>query len=637
MIKQHPAFTRWPWLALTFFALLLLIGVELLVRYEQQRLQAAQLQQHLTIADKLRAQLETQLNIPLYLTVGLASYITAKSGHILESELDILLPGLVRQAQHVRNIGIAPGNRISYIFPLAGNEQALHLYYPDLPDQWPGIADLIAKREARLLGPIQLRQGGMAFVYRYPLFMDDGSYWGIVSTVIDIDPIWQLLTSQAQRANVSVALRSRLAADRFSYSFFGDDKLFTADNLLLNVAIRGADWQMAIAGNHEITARLWGVRTLLYLSCLFVLLLLNRLFYTVNRLQLSSSALSDSEQTLRSIHDNVLDGIITADNQGIIVTANLSCYRIFGYPTGSLPGKHLQQLLSPDSAAEHFTAAKVTALTEQECQGQRANGSYFDVLISHSVLPVHHQYRHLLVLRDITERKRVEKLQSDFVATVSHELRTPLTAIKGTLALAVGGALGALNDKQTKMLHLAQQSCQQLHQLVNDLLDFEKLSGGNMPFTVVALDLVPILEECVAQLTSNQSRTVQLLSDSSPLPQVWADEARLRQVCLNLLSNALKFSTSDTPVQIVLAQQPHCIMVSVIDQGKGVPTTFEPLLFRRFAQASNVAVREQGGTGLGLAICKEIIETLRGQIGYQRLATGSCFYFTLPLQPPADC
>lgn len=630
MTKQYSAFTLRQWLAIMFAAILMWIGAESLVRYEQQRLQAEQLQQQLVIADTLRAQIETELNLPLYLTVGLASYLTAKAGQVQDDELNILLSGLVRQAKHIRNIGIAPDNRISYIFPLAGNEQALNLYYPNLTEQWPDIADIIANRRAKLVGPIALRQGGSAFVYRYPLFLADTNYWGIISTVIDIEPIWQLLAQNAAQLGVSVALRNRLDDDRFAPSFFGDNALFTSNNLLLNVAVRGADWQMALSAPSYPISRLWLMRAILYVISLIMLLLLCRLFHTVQKLKLSSVALRDNEQTLRSIHDNVLDGILTVDNADLIQTVNQSCSRIFGYNQHELAGQPWQIILAPDENNAALASVSMLQQSEIECKAQRANGEVFDLLLSHTLLPLYNTPRHLLVLRDITERKRIERLQSDFVATVSHELRTPLTAINGTLALAVGGALGELTDKQLMMLQLAQQSCKQLHQLVNDLLDFEKLHSGNMAFSVRPIQVEPLIAQWIAQLTASQNRQITLQAGHTA-HKVLADEIRLRQVFLNLLSNALKFSAADTVVDIVLEPLTTHLKISVCDKGKGVPIAFEPLLFNRFAQANSAAVREQGGTGLGLAICREIITQLNGEIAYQRLAQGSCFYFTLPL------
>lgn len=634
MTKYRAAFTLWQWLAFSCTTLMILVGVELLVRNEQQRLNAEQLQQQLTLADKLRAQLETELNIPLYLTVGLASYITAKSGNLADAELDSLLPGLVMQAKHVRNIGIAPDNRLSYIFPLAGNEGALNLYYPDLPEQWPVIATIIENRTAQLTGPIQLRQGGIAFAYRYPLYMADGHYWGIISTVIDIEPIWQQLADNAARLGVNIALRNQLPDGGVSQSFFGENQLFSTDNLQINVGVRGANWQMALSAPQSHSSRLTLLRAFLYVCGFVIMLLLYRLFHTLQRLQFSHHALADKEQTLRVIHDNVQDAVITVDAQGVIQTANPACYRIFERPPESVINTHWHHLLCPSAINHGISERNTFPQTEVEGRGRRANGDLFDLLISHTLLPLERKQHVLIVLRDITERKRVERLQNDFVATVSHELRTPLTAINGTLGLALGGALGALNDKQLKMLTLAQQSCKQLHQLVNDLLDFEKLHNGKMAFNVVPLALMPLLEQCIAELNTQQNRKITIESVIQVSCWVMADETRLRQVCINLLANALKFSAPDTEIRIVITQEENHLRVGVIDQGKGIPPAFEPLLFARFAQANSVAVREQGGTGLGLAICKEIISQLQGHIGYQRLTPGSCFYFTLPLAQP---
>lgn len=290
-------------LLLFLLGLLLVIGVETILHNEQQRLRNATLQQQLTAGDQLRVRLEKELNIPLYLTASLASYLSAKHGQLEANELKMLLAGLVRQSPHIRNIGIAPANRISYIYPEQGNEQgneqALNLYYPDLPAQWPAIEAMIAKREARLSGPIELVQGGRAFIYRYPIFLEDDSYWGIVSTVVNIEQIWQLLTSTAAELDLDIALREVSTSGESAVSFFGDNQIFSERYLTLNMAIRGAEWQMAIREASIPGSRLLLLRLSLYSTVLLFLYLLSRLLATVYRLQQSRSALTESEQRLR--------------------------------------------------------------------------------------------------------------------------------------------------------------------------------------------------------------------------------------------------------------------------------------------------------------------------------------------------
>ncbi|MAD77533.1 MAG: PAS domain S-box protein [Rheinheimera sp.] len=632
MVGFFSALRYWHWLLLAVLAGVALLATEILVKHEQQLTRSQQLRHEVASAGQLKAMLESELNIPLYLTVGLASYIKASGGEIDQDELDILLPGLVHQAKHIRNIGVAPGNRLQYIYPLVGNERAINLYYPDLPDQWPAVEEIIRSKQARLVGPVRLVQGGQAFIYRLPIFIPDDTYWGILRTVINIETIWSLLADNAAAQNVTIALRAKVPGkDDYGNTFFGEPDLFYDDSLLLNLAIRGADWQMAIRASGPVLNRSALLRMSLFAATLCLLMLLAWLFYSRQQLRHTATELSHSESYLRAVMDNVRDAIVVTSDDGIIEDANLSCFQLYGYPRGSLKGLHWSMLLAtPQNIDEIYSA---TSVPEQEFEGQglRHDSSQFELSLSRSRLVQGKQQHQLLLIRDITERKRIEKLKNDFVATVSHELRTPLTAINGALSLATGGALGDLNPSAQKMLSMAHSSCGQLNQLINDLLDTERLASGKMRFTLSQVALVPLLEQNITQITAMQHKQRLLISqDSEKAYLVIADKGRLSQVCLNLLSNAVKFSPDDSVVEIKLTEHDKMIRVSVIDQGKGISAEFLPHLFQRFAQAENHASRRHAGTGLGLSISKAIIEQMDGKIGYQRVAQGSCFYFELP-------
>lgn len=624
-----PLMNTWQRSLLLLLALTMIVGVELLLNNEKARLTALSQQQQLAAANQVRTRLEKELNIPLYLTASLASYLQAKDGQLQPQELDLLLTGLVKQSSYIRNIGIAPDNRIKHIHPLAGNQEALNLYYPDLPLQWPEIARVIETRTALLSGPLDLVQGGRGLVYRYPVYLENNSYWGIISTVIDLAPIWQLLTTSAKELGIEVALRSLNKTDAVTPAFYGEQQLFNPQSLQLDVSIRGAEWQMAVKELAVNGKRLNLLRFGLYATVFCILYLLSHLFATVYRFKMSRDALAESEQRLRSIYDNVVDGIITIDRRGLIQTANSACSQIFGYKKNDLQGKKWTFLLANADHVEEQVQHTDSQQQQLECQGLRADGQSFELLLFHTPMPQVHYFK-LLVLRDITQRKCIERLQNDFVATVSHELRTPLTSINGALSLAVGGALGPLSLQQQKMLEIAQNNCRQLHQLVNDLLDFEKLSSGNMPLTIQTFDLLPLVQQLSQQLASSQQRQVELNADYGSY-LVLGDELRIRQVCLNLLSNALKFADPDTPITLHLLKHSQQIELQVDDIGKGVPADFEPILFQRFAQADTASSRAQRGTGLGLAISRQLVEKMHGDIGYQRLANGSRFFIRLPL------
>ncbi|WP_212631804.1 ATP-binding protein [Pseudomonas sp. KB-10] len=235
-------------------------------------------------------------------------------------------------------------------------------------------------------------------------------------------------------------------------------------------------------------------------------------------------------------------------------------------------------------------------------------------------------------ITDITQRKHLEQMKNEFVSTVSHELRTPLTSIAGSLGLINGEALGPVPNAMREMLSIAQSNSQRLRQLIDDLLDMDKLLAGKMSFIPQQLDIDSFLAECV---TSHQGfarqHDVQLSYTGGPVAQVTADPMRLQQVLSNLLSNALKFSPAGSQVLLSAQALGGQIRILVVDQGPGVPAEFVDRLFEKFSQADASDRRQKGGTGLGLAISKELMERMVGCIGfYPRPGGGSVFWVELP-------
>ena len=235
-------------------------------------------------------------------------------------------------------------------------------------------------------------------------------------------------------------------------------------------------------------------------------------------------------------------------------------------------------------------------------------------------------------ITDITQRKHLEQMKNEFVSTVSHELRTPLTSIAGSLGLINGEALGPVPNAMREMLLIAQSNSQRLRQLIDDLLDMDKLLAGKMNFIPQQLDIDSFLAECV---TSHQGfarqHDVQLTYTGGPVAQITADPMRLQQVLSNLLSNALKFSPAGSQVLLSAQELGGQIRILVVDQGPGVPAEFVDRLFEKFSQADASDRRQKGGTGLGLAISKELIERMGGCIGfYPRSGGGSVFWVELP-------
>lgn len=351
----------------------------------------------------------------------------------------------------------------------------------------------------------------------------------------------------------------------------------------------------------------------------------------------------EREAYLRTLLDNVIDAIITIDERGLIESFNQAAERIFGYGASEVLGRNVSLLMpEPDRSAHdgyisryHDSGqARILGVSGRELLGLRRDGTQFNMELAVSAIQHQGARRFIGVVRDITERRRIQQMKNEFVSTVSHELRTPLTSISGALGLVVGGALGEVPGPMSGMLQIAHQNSQRLGLLINDLLDMEKLVAGKMTFHFSDVDLLAQLEEALLHNQPYATEHGVSWHISEPLPgvAVHCDSQRLQQVLANLLSNAAKFSPAGGQVEVRMSRCPLGVRISVIDQGSGIPSEFHSRIFAKFSQADASDTRQKGGTGLGLAITKELMERMGGQIGFDSPpGQGACFWIELPI------
>ncbi|APE44248.1 hypothetical protein BOO69_13200 [Sulfitobacter alexandrii] len=241
-------------------------------------------------------------------------------------------------------------------------------------------------------------------------------------------------------------------------------------------------------------------------------------------------------------------------------------------------------------------------------------------------------------VNDITELKKVEQMKNEFVATVSHELRTPLTSIKGAL-----GLIGAMDDfevpaKVERLLEIARNNADNLADIVNDILDLEKISSGEIAFDFQRTSMNEIISEAVEEMgpyAVAHRNTLTLDLPRAPL-RVSADPGRTRQVLANLISNACKYSDPNTQVLIKAEEVADQVIVYVQNTGPAIPESFRHRIFDAFTQADGSDTRTKGSTGLGLNIAKRIVRRHEGEIGFESTGQGvTVFWFTYPLDQQA--
>jgi PAS domain S-box-containing protein len=350
--------------------------------------------------------------------------------------------------------------------------------------------------------------------------------------------------------------------------------------------------------------------------------------------------LRERDEAFRGLARAVSEGMgITIVVDGYIVAANHAFGTLFGYESAEILGLELSDFIASDtretpSVRERSARPAPSPDRPREARARHKDGSTFDVELTTRSITYQGYEADGIVVRDISERKEVDRLKTEFVSVVSHELRTPLTSIRGSLGLMEGGAVGELPPKARELVAIARQNADRLIRLINDILDLEKIEAGKIQLNIAALDPAQLVERTVAEL---RAMALQFKVHIAPVIErrdsVAGDHDRVIQVLTNLVSNALKFSPEDGEVSITVGGGATGFMrFTITDQGPGLTEEQRSRLFGRFVQLEAADTRKRGGTGLGLAISRSLVEQQSGRIGVDsEPGKGSAFWFELPL------
>jgi two-component system, OmpR family, sensor histidine kinase VicK len=343
----------------------------------------------------------------------------------------------------------------------------------------------------------------------------------------------------------------------------------------------------------------------------------------------------------QSILDSVGDGIWGMDMEGKLTFINRSAAQMLGYSAQELLGKEMHALI-------HHSRADGTPYPVEECpimgSAKRETPLHIDDDVfwrkDGRLLPVEyvacplvangHVDGIVVAFADVTERRRLDRMKDEFIATVSHELRTPLTSLRAALGLVASGALEKRPEKIPQMLDIALGNCDRLVRLVNDIVDFERIGSGSLPLHKSEWNAIDLLRRAMDPERSTAARAgLTFRIDAQPV-DVWVDGDRILQVLGNLIRNAIKFSEKGGEIRLAArATGEKEVTFEVQDQGAGIPPEKLDLIFERFQQADASDSRLRGGTGLGLALCRGIVNQHGGRIWVtSNPGSGSTFYFT---------
>lgn len=344
------------------------------------------------------------------------------------------------------------------------------------------------------------------------------------------------------------------------------------------------------------------------------------------RLGLTLKQREEEISKIQAILSSIGDGVVVSDHHGRIRLINPAAERLLGIAASDLIGRQLSNVSSaPAADAAPGAPAELVRIDGRTLQAlsapvQSSTGEWLG---------------RVLVYRDVTREAVADRLKSEFIATASHELRTPLTSIRGYVDLLLLGTLGEMQPEQQGFLKVVKNNIAQIVALIDDLLDISKAEAGEIRLRREPVHLAEVLYEVGEALYAQFSeRSISLAIDVEPdVPVVMVDRLRLRQVVVNLVGNACKYTPPGGHVDVLLRQCDGAARVDVRDTGVGITAEAQANIFTPFFRADNPLREIVGGTGLGLSITKSLVELHGGTIWFEsHEGQGTTFSFTLPLE-----
>ncbi len=342
--------------------------------------------------------------------------------------------------------------------------------------------------------------------------------------------------------------------------------------------------------------------------------------------------LATERNKLSAVLETMADGVVVIDSDGQVVLMNNAAEALLGarQPHTTQPRRFMDMV--QDYELQRLVSTCLKTRQRQHGEVELLRQRRFLSAIA-TPLADNGSTGVLLTLHDLTRMRQVETTRKEFVSNVSHELRSPLASMKAVVETLENGAL---EDPATArdFVQRVHRDIDRMTAMVTELLELSRLESGQVQLQPQPLELWPLVEEVLAQFqTASQAKDISLQATlPEGLPQVMAEEEKLRQVLVNLLDNAIKFTPGPGSITISATKKGRLVEVSVRDTGIGIPPEHLPHIFERFYKVDRA--RRDGGAGLGLAIVKHIVQAHGGEVRVEsQEGAGSTFYFTVPTAP----
>jgi two-component system phosphate regulon sensor histidine kinase PhoR len=361
--------------------------------------------------------------------------------------------------------------------------------------------------------------------------------------------------------------------------------------------------------------------------------LIRALNETAARLDQTIRALTDERDRSSAILRSMIEGVAVVSGQERILFSNRAFSRILGLETMAVENRALVEVVRQ---SDLLAVIKKALNTKEQVSSEIVVGTVRPRSFAVTAAPVRAEASStgaVLVLHEISELRRLERVRQDFVANVSHEFRTPLTAIMGFAETLLGGALDDPQNRR-RFVEIILEHASRLARLTEDLLKLSRIEAGQLELEFKPVSITRLVENCVDTVrikaeSRNLAVDVQL---PTALPDVRGDFSRLREVLQNLLDNATQYTPAGGRIEVSSLRTGQEVVTTVTDTGIGIPQAEQGRIFERFYRVDAARSREAGGTGLGLSIARHIVEAHGGRIWVEStVGEGSRFHFSVPI------
>lgn len=618
----------------------------------------------------LQAQLEGDIISKALLMRGFAATI-ASNPDISQKRYAFLASQLIMDDPTIINIAAAPDMVVRYVYPLEPNKAVLGFDYRQSKAQLKEVERARLINGTVLAGPVDLVQGGRGLIVRSPVFTVNEVagkrvFWGIVSIVVNMEMLSKNLDDNNHTRPLEIALRRNNVGSDFKV-FYGDARIYESNPLLSTITLPNGSWRMAAIpkGGWPTHADNYLPFRIFLLTCGILLFLLALYIHRLIKSRI------EAEHILVSAVNAIDDGYALYDADGKFVFCNEKYKKLYNLSAdlfvlgttfehiiresvkrGEYP--NVKEADQEEWILQRLERHKIASLFEEH---QLPNGRWLRIserrMADGGKVGIHIDITELKLATEIAEQASIAK--TNFLNTLSHELRTPLTIILGharilenykilpavaKLQTAVAALPADPDSIQAKLDKVLEQvsgqgnkicsSGSHLFKLISDILDSSKISAGEMTLDKQIFYIGPLIASVLEQFNELAKNKNIELSHQTNGETVFADEIRTKQILINLIGNAIKFTDAGS-IKISTRLTGSTVEFIVEDTGCGIPEDEIDSVFTEFHQVDGTETRKANGTGLGLSIVKRMVELQGGEVGLtSTLGKGSTFRFTLP-------